>query len=351
MSKYLVRTVNIILMGVVLFACSKDDEGPVISSFLIKFDAELIAEDSPNDLPISALISVKNEDGDSIIFEDKLVDLNNLGDHFETTTLEIKVGGYYLTGFALLDESDSVIFYAPSGEDIDAAGSSSSLPIKFTTKPGQLTAVVINTLEKVEQEPEEPGTEIIEITLNVERDAMIRYYNGDGDDRNYGDYAFLNMHAWTNNSAIVWHRSLLEFDLSTLNDATILKATLNLFTDSNTTGMFKDGHNQLSGSNECIVSRITTSWIENQVTWNTQPVRDTENQLTLAASDSAFQDYFVDVKAMLQHMVDNKESSFGFMLQLKDETPYRRMVFASSDNPDASIHPTLTIEAEVPKQP
>lgn len=92
------------------------------------------------------------------------------------------------------------------------------------------------------------------------------------------------------------------------------------------------------------MQRITSSWNENTVTWFTQPTTTTQNEATVPASVSANEDYpSIDVTALLQDMVDNPTSSFGFMLRLQDETNFRAMVFASSDYSVASKWPALTI--------
>ena len=182
------------------------------------------------------------------------------------------------------------------------------------------------------------------LSLNVSQDALIRYFNGSGDDVNYGDYEFVNMHAWTNGGQIVIHRSLLEFDLSVIPaNATITNATLKLYSDVNTTGMFSAGHQQLSGSNECMINRITSPWEEFEVTWSSQPSVSSTNTGIVAASEASFQDYEIDVTQLVQDMKENEESSFGFMIRLTNELHYRRLVFASSDNTNADIHPKLEL--------
>jgi hypothetical protein len=55
------------------------------------------------------------------------------------------------------------------------------------------------------------------------------------------------------------------------------------------------------------------------------------------------QDYVMDVTSMVQDMVTNPSSNYGFMLQLINEQYYRCMLFASSDHANANLHPKLEI--------
>lgn len=51
----------------------------------------------------------------------------------------------------------------------------------------------------------------------------------------------------------------------------------------------------------------------------------------------------MDVRDLVQDMIDYPNESFGFQLSLKEEQYYRKMIFASSDNNQASLHPKLDI--------
>lgn len=69
----------------------------------------------------------------------------------------------------------------------------------------------------------------------------------------------------------------------------------------------------------------------------------------MSASVSPNQDYpSIDVTALVQDMINNPLSSFGFMLRLQDEINFRAMVFASSDHTVSSKWPKLTINYQPP---
>jgi gliding motility-associated-like protein len=152
--------------------------------------------------------------------------------------------------------------------------------------------------------------------------------------------AKLHARAWTFSSDPVIVRGLLSFDLASIPTGTIIdSARLSLYSYISDIG----GHSTLSGSNASLLQRITTDWPET-VTWNTRPLTTTQNEVTLPASTIAVQHYpNIDVTALLQDMVDEPDSSFGFLLKLITEEYYRAMIFASSDNPDSTLHPKLDV--------
>ncbi len=138
-------------------------------------------------------------------------------------------------------------------------------------------------------------------------------------------------------------RGVLDFNLSWIPSGTLINsATLSLYAWGASVGF--GPHNTLSGSNECWLQRITSNWDENSVTWNNQPPTTTMNQVTLPASTSPTQDYLnINVTALVQDMIDNPTSSFGFLFKLHTESYYRLMNFCSSDHVDNTKHPKIEI--------
>ncbi len=180
-------------------------------------------------------------------------------------------------------------------------------------------------------------------TIQAEKDALIRELSEVGDNINYGNYAYLNMHAWTNQSNTVVHRSLIDFDLSSIPVGSIINnAELQLYADKHSTD-YPNGHESLTGSNRCFIRRVVTDWDEYTVTWNNQPAITTLNQVIIPESYSSTQNYVINVTALLQNMIDDTANSFGFLIKQQHEIYYRRMVFASKDNPDNTIRPKLIV--------
>ena len=166
---------------------------------------------------------------------------------------------------------------------------------------------------------------------------------------NYGADDFVGAHAWTNNGTPDTGRSLLQFDLTGIPVGSVVNyAYLSLFNNP-TTPYAQGQHSTLSGPNDLFIQRITSYWDENTVTWFSQPATTTQNEVSVASSTSAHQDYTnIDVRTLVQDMIDNPLTSFGFMIRLQDETYYRSMVFASSDYFDAAKRPMLVVNVQFP---
>lgn len=173
-------------------------------------------------------------------------------------------------------------------------------------------------------------------------------------DRNFGTEETLWMKDWTWNAIGCSGgtiRSLLCFtELSTIpSNAVIVSATLRLY------GVTSDRNTSYSGApasyyeNTVVVQQVTSPWNENTVTWNTQPSTTTANQFIIPQSTSQYNWNYTNSSSELVAMVQNMVSgnNYGFMLRLQTEQHYRNMVFASSDHPDASLHPELEVTYRV----
>jgi len=140
------------------------------------------------------------------------------------------------------------------------------------------------------------------------------------------------------------NRALIDFDLSSIPaGAIIVEANLNLYALMNTMNdPFTQGH---IGQNASTLQRVTAQWNANTTTWNTQPSSDANNQVILPTSTTGSQDYLdIDVKNLVQDMVDNPTASFGFQLKLLNEVlPERGLIFCSLDHGIPSKYPQLII--------
>ncbi len=165
--------------------------------------------------------------------------------------------------------------------------------------------------------------------------------HGDVNNANFGNIRDYQANEWTWSGVEGARKSLMDFDLSSFNAQTqIVSATLYLYGNP-TSG--DDGHSNLSGSNACLLQRITSPWNEQTVTWNTRPAVSTQNEVTIAATTSKYQDQVIDVTQLVQDMVNDPANSHGMMISLADTNHFRRVVYASSDHADPNRRPKLVI--------
>jgi|GEM_PF-623665 len=166
-------------------------------------------------------------------------------------------------------------------------------------------------------------------------------------DVNYGANAQFLASTWTFGGTPGTVRSVVEFDLSAIPPGAVIdSAYLSLYAWGLPTG--SGPHSTLSGSNEAWLQRVITPWDENTVTWNTQPSVTTTNQVAVPASTGPAEDYRVAVKPLVQDMVNDPTTSFGFELRLQTEAYYRRLNFCSSDHTDPLKRPKLEVFFSIP---
>ena len=173
---------------------------------------------------------------------------------------------------------------------------------------------------------------------------------------NYGNNGEVQANTWTWNSQGCGGgttRSLFKFsELSTIPpNAEIIGAELKLFglsTSSNSQGNSSHpGAPNGFFSNQSLIQRVTSDWSEQTVTWSTQPTATTTGQITVPQSTTQWNWNFTnssnELVVMVQDMVTNPETNFGFMLKLETEAIYRCLLFASSDHNNPALWPQLTV--------
>lgn len=192
----------------------------------------------------------------------------------------------------------------------------------------------------------------VTVPLNaIDEDATVDDF---GPANNYPNEIEYHVSAWTiSGTPVVW-RNYFKFNLSCIpSNAIIQNAQLSLFyADTNSYTIYANGeHSSLTSSNESVLQRVTSAWMENTVTWNNQPSTTTTDEVILAQSTSGTQDYTnMDVTPIVQEMVSDQAMNYGFLLKLTNETFYAQLIFASGDNPNDLKHPSLQITYTVPVQ-
>lgn len=189
-----------------------------------------------------------------------------------------------------------------------------------------------------------PGPDCgIDAVIAINNTASLNWQN-----TNYGANPQLYAIAWTffaNGGTEGYFRSLIDFrDLDLVpQNATVTSATLRLF------GVSSSPHTPgNSGANISWVQRVTSTWSEFAVTWNTQPTVTTVNQVAIPASTSTWNyNVALNVTAMVQDMVNQPAANrFGFRILLQTEAIYRSLLFASSDHATPALWPELEVTYE-----
>lgn len=183
------------------------------------------------------------------------------------------------------------------------------------------------------------------LTLSASKDAAIGYHDGANTANNNYGYAIQNAAYAIPATALIGglnvNRALIDFNLASIpSGATIISANLNLYA----LGAFGSLPGHSGSNNSAYLQRVTQNWTENTVTWNNQPTSSSQNQVTLNQSINATQNYLnINVLPLIQDMMNNSSSSFGFLLKLISETSSNSLAFASKDHSNPNLIPTLVI--------
>jgi len=154
----------------------------------------------------------------------------------------------------------------------------------------------------------------------------------------------LTAYAWTCDGDLCTGRAFFKIGLEEIpSGALINSANLHLFANTSTVIGF-GGSEPQTGNNDAYVYRVIEDWDHETVTWAIQPEVTTENALVLAESTEPIQDYVLDATLMIQDMVDNPATSFGFTIRLEEEADYySSLIFASSYHFNEELHPKLVV--------
>ena len=148
---------------------------------------------------------------------------------------------------------------------------------------------------------------------------------------------------WTISGVPVIWNNYFKFDLSMIpSHASIQSAFLSLHYP--VVNNFGGIDTSLSHSNISALYRVNSPWNENTITWNNSPTYDNGTMVTIGPSVNTYEDFLnIDVKQLVQDMVNDPVNSYGFLLKMLDESPYARMLFASGDNPDTTKQPMIEV--------
>ncbi len=159
---------------------------------------------------------------------------------------------------------------------------------------------------------------------------------------NQGSSSEIDAIAWTSGGAFT-SRSVLDFNWDTIPiGARITSASLSLYGDSATSNY--EGDSSLSGPNNWLIQRVTSTWSGSTVTWNTQPTTDTTDEIHMPKTFPIYKDFpSIDVTQLVQDIVNNYPNQYGILWRLVTESYYRSVVFCSNYYPNPARRPALSV--------
>jgi len=305
-----------------------------------------------NNTPKYLVISVKDENG-NYLYDFQKFELYKFGDGYLTKNISLKTGNYTIEDFIVLNDLDSVIYLTPKTDSDYEELVSTPLPFDFNISEDNTTEVILEVIPANLDTADKYGYAVFGFNILKSyvsqpdaftgKDAYIEFYPYENyANRNFGSKIEFIANTWTAGGTSLIIRSLIEFDLSSLEPNTNIKKAF-LYLYSINSPDHGNGHSTLSGSNDFLIKKITSPWNEDSVTWNTQPFVSDTNQVFVIGSDSTYQNYKIEITELARDMVKYPESNYGLMLMLQEEAIYRRILFASSDYPDKTKHPQIII--------
>jgi hypothetical protein len=208
------------------------------------------------------------------------------------------------------------------------------------------TDLNVETNGSVDKSVMNNGDIILTLTPNSVsgQDANVLYFQDHPDqtNSNFNYQNELEIAAWTDQGYTVIRRSLIRFkNLTKVPDtAHVVSAKLYLY-GLNSSIEMPQGN---SGDNPCYVERVITSWDENTVTWNNQPLITQSNRVVLGPSTSQWgYNAVIDVTLLVKPMIKYPAKNYGFRISLQSESIYRSIGFYTSENTDSHKRPKLVI--------
>lgn len=182
------------------------------------------------------------------------------------------------------------------------------------------------------------------VTLNPAADAYVNDRPG-VPDVNYGTDPNLTIGAWTFGGVHSRFYTFVKFDLVSIPaGATIMSANLNLYGTAG--NIFTWGHANNAGGtpgiNASTISPVSASWQEGTITWNNQPGYSSTNTVAIPQSTTAFQNYTLDMLAMVKSMYINPATNYGFMVRQTTDNHNAELNFGSKESA-VGTRPTLVV--------
>lgn len=155
---------------------------------------------------------------------------------------------------------------------------------------------------------------------------------------------------WTCGGTPCELRSLIKFNLNSIpTNAVISSATLSLYANPSQLNGNPAAGPTHGTNNSSELLKIVSPWSINTVNWDNQPNVSNSDIVTLAQSVTNYDDYLnIDVTAIAQGWINNPANNYGWMLKTQTSDFYNCMIFGSSNFPDSSKRPALTLNFQSP---
>jgi hypothetical protein len=101
--------------------------------------------------------------------------------------------------------------------------------------------------------------------------------------------------------------------------------------------------NPIFGDNRCILSKASTAWEDTLINWNNQPGESPELQTEFEYTNQPGDTIEVECTNMIQDMVNNNPTIYGFIIKLVNESIDASLIFGAADHDDATKRPYLRI--------
>jgi hypothetical protein len=160
---------------------------------------------------------------------------------------------------------------------------------------------------------------------------------------NYGQVEEFMSIEWTDSGVPYEARGLMKFDVTAVPPgSTIVSAFLDMYADTTSTSSYP-GQPMFGNTNASNLLKITAPWTKNTVTWNNQPATTTVNEVLLGQMRGDINYLRVDVAPFVQDWVNAPAQNYGMLLDMISTASYNAMIFCSSDHPDSTLWPVLTV--------
>lgn len=183
------------------------------------------------------------------------------------------------------------------------------------------------------------GTLTISPANNPYEGLIINYYSNIV----FSPHPQVLIEGWTSGGAPHDVRALIKFDLTGIPAGAVIdSAKLYLYADLNpVNGNATDA--MFGSSNSCYIQRITSNWtLPTSYTWSNPPATTALNQVIIPQSTSSFENTVVDIKSLVNDMLQFGNN--GFLIKLITEVPYNSRQYYSSTNSDPNKRPKLIIK-------